>query len=71
MRLNYVKTLLGLLEPEAGEVRLDDKPLNNYSIRERARIIAYVPQVPVSTFGNRRSDEPYRTWQRRPASSSK
>src|SRR5262249_13387528 len=26
------------------------KPLENYSIRERARVIAYVPQVHISTF---------------------
>jgi iron complex transport system ATP-binding protein len=45
-----LKTLLGLLKPKAGEVRLGDKPLDNYSIRERARVVAYVPQVHISTF---------------------
>src|SRR5262249_40691060 len=49
-KTTLLKTLLGLLKPKAGEVRLDDKPLNNYSIRERARVIAYVPQVHISTF---------------------
>src|SRR6516225_8481176 len=49
-KTTLLKTLLGLLRPKAGEVRLGDKPLNNYSIRERARVIAYVPQVHISTF---------------------
>jgi iron complex transport system ATP-binding protein len=49
-KTTLLKTLLGLLRPKAGEVRLDDKPLDNYSIRERARVIAYVPQVHISTF---------------------
>ncbi len=42
--------MLGLLKPKAGEVRLGGKPLNDYSIRERARVIAYVPQVHIGTF---------------------
>jgi ABC transporter len=37
-KTTLLKTFLGLLKPKAGEVRLDDKPLNNYSIRERALI---------------------------------
>jgi iron complex transport system ATP-binding protein len=49
-KTTLLKTLLGLLRPKAGEVRLGDKPLDNYSIRERARVIAYVPQVHISTF---------------------
>src|SRR5262249_30517902 len=49
-KTTLLKTLLGLLRPKAGEVRLGGKPLNNYSIRERARVIAYVPQVHISTF---------------------
>ena len=43
-KTTLLKTLLGLLKAKAGEVRLDDKPLADYSIRERARIIAYVPR---------------------------
>ena len=31
-------------------MRLGGKPLGNYSIRERARVVAYVPQVHISTF---------------------
>ena len=49
-KTTLLKTLLGLLKPKAGEVRLGDKPLDNYSIRERARVVAYVPQVHISTF---------------------
>ncbi|MGA7001449.1 MAG: ABC transporter ATP-binding protein [Pseudolabrys sp.] len=49
-KTTLLKTLLGLLKPKAGEVWLGDKPLDNYSIRERARVVAYVPQVHISTF---------------------
>ena len=37
-------------QAKAGEVCSADRPLAAYSIRERARIIAYVPQVHVGTF---------------------
>jgi iron complex transport system ATP-binding protein len=49
-KTTLLKTLLGLLKPISGEVRLDDRPLAHLSVRERARFIAYVPQVHVSTF---------------------
>ncbi len=49
-KTTLLKTLLGLLKPKAGGVRLGGKPLNDYSIRERARVIAYVPQVHIGTF---------------------
>jgi len=49
-KTTLLKTLLGLIKPKAGEVRLGGKPLDNYSIRERARVVAYVPQVHISTF---------------------
>lgn len=49
-KTTLLKTLLGLLRPKAGEVRLGDKPLDEYSVRERARVIAYVPQVHIGTF---------------------
>jgi iron complex transport system ATP-binding protein len=49
-KTTLLKTLLGLLRPKAGEVMLGDKPLSDCSIRERARTIAYVPQVHVGTF---------------------
>lgn len=50
-KTTLLKTLLGLLSPLAGEVRLEDRPLAAFSVRERARRIAYVPQVHVGTFG--------------------
>lgn len=49
-KTTLLKTLLGLLPPRAGSVALDAKPLSSFSARERARIIAYVPQVHVGTF---------------------
>jgi len=49
-KTTLLKTLLGLLTPKAGEVRLDGHALSARSIRERARLIAYVPQTHVATF---------------------
>jgi iron complex transport system ATP-binding protein len=49
-KTTLLKTLLGLLAPKAGEVRLDGVALSSRSIRERARLIAYVPQTHVATF---------------------
>jgi iron complex transport system ATP-binding protein len=49
-KTTLLKTLLGLLPPRGGEVRLGDRPLASYSARERARRIAYVPQSHAATF---------------------
>jgi iron complex transport system ATP-binding protein len=49
-KTTLLKTLLGLLAPRAGEVRLGDRPLASYTSRERARLVAYVPQVHAPTF---------------------
>jgi len=49
-KTTLLKTLLGLLAPQAGEVRLGDKALTSYASRERARLIAYVPQSHAATF---------------------
>jgi iron complex transport system ATP-binding protein len=49
-KTTLLRTLLGLLPPRAGEVRLSGKLLGSYSMRERARLIAYVPQSHVATF---------------------
>jgi iron complex transport system ATP-binding protein len=49
-KTTLLRTLLGLLPPIAGEVRLADRPLQSYSVRERARSLAYVPQVHTGTF---------------------
>jgi iron complex transport system ATP-binding protein len=49
-KTTLLKTLLGLLAPLAGEARIDGRSLASYSIRERARRIAYVPQLHTPTF---------------------
>jgi ABC-type cobalamin/Fe3+-siderophores transport system ATPase subunit len=49
-KTTLLKTLLGLLKRKAGEITLGGKPFDNYSIPERARVVAYVPQVHVGTF---------------------
>jgi iron complex transport system ATP-binding protein len=49
-KTTLLKTLLGLLAPQAGEVRLGDKALTSYASQERARLIAYVPQTHAATF---------------------
>ncbi|MCA1454640.1 ABC transporter ATP-binding protein [Bradyrhizobium sp. BRP22] len=50
-KTTLLKTLLGLLRPLSGEVRLGDRPLTSYTARDRARRIAYVPQSHAATFG--------------------
>jgi iron complex transport system ATP-binding protein len=49
-KTTLLKTLLGLLRPLAGEAQIEGKSLAAYSIRERARRIAYVPQLHTPTF---------------------
>ncbi len=49
-KTTLLKTLLGLLTPRAGDVRLGSRPLTSYSSRARARTIAYVPQSHAATF---------------------
>jgi iron complex transport system ATP-binding protein len=49
-KTTLLKTLLGILAPQAGEVAIGGRLLAGISIRERARLIAYVPQVHVPTF---------------------
>jgi iron complex transport system ATP-binding protein len=44
------RTLLGLLAPHAGSVRLDDTALSAMSRREIARRIGYVPQAHAGVF---------------------
>jgi iron complex transport system ATP-binding protein len=39
-----IKLLLGLLPPKFGHVTLYNKALFNYGVKERAKVIAYVPQ---------------------------
>jgi iron complex transport system ATP-binding protein len=49
-KTTLLKTLLGLLPPRSGEVRLGHRKLASHSARERARRIAYVPQSHTATF---------------------
>jgi len=49
-KTTLLKTLLGLIAPRAGEVRVGERALTTYSLRERARLIAYVPQSHFATF---------------------
>jgi len=49
-KTTLLKTLLGLIPPLAGAVRLAGRPLAELSTRERARVMAYVPQSHAGTF---------------------
>ncbi|ACO80821.1 ABC transporter [Azotobacter vinelandii CA] len=44
------KTILGLLPPRAGEIRLDGRPTRHWSRREFARWVGYVPQAHTPPF---------------------
>jgi len=44
------KTLLGLLKPIRGEILIKDKPLPEWSRKELAKVIAYVPQSHTPPF---------------------
>ncbi len=49
-KTTLLKTLLGLLPPQAGSVMLDGRDLAAIPVRERARLVAYVPQSHHGTF---------------------
>ena len=49
-KTTLLKTLLGILPPRAGEVAIGGRTLAAIPMRERARLIAYVPQMHVPTF---------------------
>src|SRR6476469_8047735 len=49
-KTTLLKTLLGLIAPKAGAVQCGGRDLSHYAVRERARILAYVPQSHVATF---------------------
>ncbi|MCX5759027.1 MAG: heme ABC transporter ATP-binding protein, partial [Candidatus Hydrogenedentes bacterium] len=40
-----LRVLCGLLKPRAGRVTLDGRPLSSFKGRERARVIAFLPQA--------------------------
>jgi iron complex transport system ATP-binding protein len=49
-KTTLLRTLLGVLEPLAGQVTLDERDLRDFSDRERALRLAYVPQASESYF---------------------
>lgn len=49
-KTTLLKTLIGLLAPKAGDIRLGEHKLAGLSSRERAKLIAYVPQSHAATF---------------------
>jgi iron complex transport system ATP-binding protein len=49
-KTTLLKTVLGLISPLAGLIRLDGQELRDLSVRERARRAAYVPQVHTGLF---------------------
>jgi len=49
-KTTLLRCLLGRLRPSAGEIRLDGRPLREYSPRGLARLMAYVPQFPATAF---------------------
>lgn len=50
-KTTLLKTLLGLIPPQGGEVLLDGRPIARLPLRERALQLAYVPQVAATGFG--------------------
>lgn len=44
------RTLLGVLPPIAGEVRVAGRPLSSWSRRDRARLLGWVPQAHAGLF---------------------
>jgi iron complex transport system ATP-binding protein len=50
-KTTLLKTLLGLIPPQGGEVLLDGQPIARLPLRERALLLAYVPQVAATGFG--------------------
>ena len=49
-KTTLLRTVLGLLKPLAGEVRVDGRSLSGRSRRETARLLAYVPQAHTPPF---------------------
>jgi len=49
-KTTLMKTLLGLLPAQAGDIRLDGRALDEWPARERAQRLAYVPQAAETFF---------------------
>jgi iron complex transport system ATP-binding protein len=50
-KTTLLKTLLGLLPAQGGALALQGRPLADWPLPERARLLGYVPQGQASTFG--------------------
>ncbi|MGC4397451.1 ABC transporter ATP-binding protein [Hydrogenophaga sp. T2] len=50
-KTTLLKTLLGLLPAQGGTLALQGRPLADWPVPERARLLGYVPQGQASTFG--------------------
>lgn len=48
---SLIKALVGLLKPQSGDIRFKDQDLGGLSRRERARLVAYVPQRGPEIYG--------------------
>jgi len=49
-KTTLLRCLMGRLEPASGAIRLGERALRDYRPRELARMLAYVPQLPVSSL---------------------
>ena len=49
-KTTLLRCLLGRLRPSAGAIALDGRGVREYSPRQLARVMAYVPQFPTSAF---------------------
>jgi iron complex transport system ATP-binding protein len=49
-KTTLLKTLIGLLKPQGGQVSLEGRPMNDVPVAERARLIGYVPQAHAGAF---------------------
>src|SRR5262245_12977006 len=49
-KTTLLKTLTGLIPPLAGEIHIDGTPLKQLTVRDRACLIGYVPQVHIGAF---------------------
>ena len=52
-KTTLLKVLLGLITPQQGVVKLEDRPISTIAPKQIARRIAYVPQVHRASFGYR------------------
>jgi iron complex transport system ATP-binding protein len=55
-KTTLLKLILGLLSPLSGQIFLYDKPLSDYSFKERAKKLAYVPQKHIPAFSYKVSE---------------